>query len=177
MAHGINLDLFWKIWAEIQGDTTDLTEALKAISKNEKTTSQRLMDIVIDQIAHNSPDWERTKALLRDWYASHRAITSYQANITDPYQLPNDQLDELFRSFGYDLSAVLRDPITNEAPQGKPEFFLDLVNLYKRKGTPQAMVEVLQYYGITDVDIYELQLQFEERLSKDQNDLIFKGIL
>lgn len=175
MAKGIDLELFWEILAEIQGESTDLTEALKAIAKNEQTTSQRLFDVVIDQIAYNSPDWQRTKNFLRDWYASHRTITSYQANISDPYELPNDQLDELFRSFGYDLSTILRDPVSNEAPQGKPEFFLDLVNLYKRKGTPQALVDILQYYGISDVDIYELQLQFEERESKDNDDIIFKG--
>jgi len=175
MANSIDLAAFWEILREIQGETTDLTEAVKAIAKNERTTSQRLMDIVIDQIAYNSPDWERTKNFLRDWYATHRTLTTFQANVSDPYQLPNDQLDELFRSFGYDLSSILRDPTNNEAPSGKPEFFLDLVNLYKRKGTPQALVEVLQYYGITDVDVYELQLQFEERESKNLSDLVFKG--
>ncbi len=173
MAH--NLDEFWKILKSIQGESTDLTEAIDAIAKNEKTTSQRLMDLVIDQIAHNSPDWTRLKGFFRDWYAAHRTVTSYQANISDVYEIPNDQLDEMFRSFGYDLSTVLKNPTNNESPAEKINFFLDLVNLYKRKGTPQALIDVLQYYGIVSVDIYELQLQFEERERKNLTDLIFKG--
>jgi len=173
MAH--NLDEFWKILKSIQGESTDLTEAIDAIAKNEKTTSQRLMDLVIDQIAHNSPDWTRLKGFFRDWYATHRTVTSFQANISDVYEIPNDQLDIMFRSFGYDLSAFLKNPVNNESPEEKINFFLDLVNLYKRKGTPQTLVDVLQYYGIVNVDIYELQLQFEERARKDLTDLIFKG--
>ena len=175
MAHGITLSLFWEILAEIQGESTDLIESLKAIAKSDQATSQTLMDTVVDQIAHNSADWQRTKNFIRDWYASHRTITTYQSNISDPYQMPNDQLDELFRSFGYNFSASLKNPTDNEIPPGKVNFFLDLVNLYKRKGTPQALVDVLQYYGITDVDVYELQLQFEDRDTKDLDDLIFKG--
>jgi len=173
MAHDLNE--FWEILKAIQNEPNDLTEAIEAIAKNEKTTSQRLMDVVIDQIAYNSPDWARLKDFFRDWYAALRTVTSFQANISDVYQIPNDQLDELFRSFGYDLSAILKDPTSNEAPLNKVNFFLDLVNLYKRKGTPQALVDVLQYYGITDVDIYELQLQFEERERKESTDIIFKG--
>jgi len=175
MANGINLDLFWELLAEIQGESTELTAALKAIVNNEQATSQKLFDVVIDQMAYNSPDWHRTKNFLRDWYAAHRAVTTYQANISDIYQLPNNQLDELFRSFGYNFSNIIQDPTTNEAPSGKPEFFLDLVNLYKRKGTPQALLEVLQYHGVNRVDLYELDLQYEDRLSKNPNDLIFKG--
>lgn len=169
------LDDFWKILAEIQGDTTDLTEAVKSIAHNEQATSQRLLDIVIDQIAYNSPDWNRIKNFVRDWYATHRAVTSFQSNVSDIYQMPNDQLDELFRSFGYDYSALLQDPTNNEAPAAKVNFFLDLVNLYKRKGTPQTLVDVLQYYGINEIDVYSLQLQFEDRLKKDNTDIIFKG--
>jgi len=173
MAH--NIAEFWKILASIQGESTDLTEAVDAIAKNEKTMSQRLMDTVIDQIAYKSPDWSRLKNFFRDWNAAHRTITSFQANISDVYEMPNDQLDELFRSFGYNLSVILKDSTSNESPAVKINLFLDLINLYKRKGTPQALLDILQYYGITDVDIYELQLQFEDRVGKTLSDLIFKG--
>ncbi len=173
MAHDINE--FWEILKAIQGDSNELTEAIEAIAKNEKTTSQKFIDVVVDQIAYNSPDWARLRDFFRDWYAAHRTVTTFQANISDVYEMPNDQLDELFRSFGYDLSAILKDPTNNEASLSKVNFFLDLVNLYKRKGTPQALVDVLQYYGISDIDIYEFQLQFEERDRKDTDELVFKG--
>ena len=166
---------FWKLLQEIQGTSTDLTDSIKAIAKNEKTVAERLFSNIIDQAAFNSPDYQRMRSFLRDWYAAHRSLTTYQSNISDIYQMPNDQLDDLFQSFGYNLSSSLRDPISNNPPAEKINFFLDLVNLYKIKGTPEALLKVLQYYGITDVDLYELSLQFEDRLGRDKTDLIFKG--
>lgn len=166
---------FWKILDEIQGETTDLTDSVKSIARNEKTVSERLFINVIDQIAHNSRDNERLRSFLRDWYAAHRTLTTFQSNVSDIYQIPNDQLDTLFQSFGYDYSTSIREPVSNNSSLNKINFFLDLVNLYKIKGTPQALVDVLQYYGIIDVDLYEMSLQFEDRLGKPPDDLIFKG--
>lgn len=170
-----SIDDFWKILEEIQGTDTDLTEAVKALARNEKTVSDRLFSNVIDQSAYNSADYQRTRSFLRDWYATHRSLTSFQANINDIYQLPNDQLDTLFQSFGYNLSTSLRHPVSNEAPSDKVNLFLDLVNLYKIKGTPKALLSVLTYYGLVDVDLYEISLQFDDRLGGDINDLVFKG--
>ena len=169
-----SIEDFWKLLDEIQGETTDLTDAVQSIAKNEKTVAQRLFTNVIDQIAYNSRDYERIRAFLRDWYAAHRSLTAYQANISDVYQMPNDQLDDLFQSFGYNYSTSIRDPIGNNPSLNKINFFLDLVNLYKIKGTPQALVDVLQYYGFSEVDLYEMSLQFDDRSGKS-NDLIFKG--
>jgi len=93
-----------------------------------------------------------------DLYSTHRTISSVSLSSTDPYALTNSDLDELFRSMGYDLSASLRGFDENPLEQ-KVQFFLDLVNLYKVKGTPQSLVDVLQYYGVTKVDIYEFFLK------------------
>jgi len=170
-----NIDDFWKILSEIQGNTTDLTEPVKAIAHNEQATIDRFMNNVVDQISYNSADWTRIKAFITDWCAAHRTVSTYQSNISDIYEIPNDQLDELFRSFGYPYSASIKDSTSNEPPQNKINFFLDLVNLYKIKGTPQALLDVFKYYGISDLDIYEFQLQLEERTGKNNDDLIFKG--
>jgi len=166
---------FWKLLSEIQGETTDLTSSVKAIAQNEKTVSENLFKNVIDQACFTSQDYERIRSFLRDWYAAHRSLTSYQANISDIYQMPNDQLDDLFQSFGYNLSTSLKNPTTNDATIDKVNFFLDLVNLYKIKGTPQALLDVLRYYGLVDVDLFEMSLQFEDREGKPQDDLMFKG--
>jgi hypothetical protein len=50
--------------------------------------------------------------------------------------------------------------------------FLDLVNLYKKKGTPEALADILDYYGFTDADLVEYWLQ-----KNNSGDLIFKGHL
>jgi len=171
------IDDFWKIWNTILGADEGLTEAITSIAKSERSTSNRLFSTVIDQIGHNSPDYQRMRQMLRDWNASHRTIGTIEQNISDIYQMPNDQLDDLFQSFGYNYSASLKNPINNEAILPKINFFLDLVNLYKIKGTPQTLVDVLQYYGIGELDIYEFDLLFEDRPQKNHNDLMFKGII
>ncbi len=171
------IDDFWQIWNNILGLPNDLVKSLDSIAKSNQKTSNEFFARIIDTIAHNSPDYTRLRAWLRDWYASHRTISTFQQNVSDVYELPNDQLDDLFQSFGYDLSASIRDPISNESILIKVNFFLDLVNLYKKKGTPQTMVDVLQYYGINELDVYEFDLQFDDRPDKDPNDLKFKGII
>jgi len=170
-----SIEDFWKLLDEIQGEETDLTDAVKSIAKNEKTVSENLFTNIIDQLAYNSPDYIRIRSFLRDWYAAHRSLTTFQANVSDVYQMPNDQLDDLFQSFGYKYSTDIRDPISNNSSLNKINFFLDLINLYKIKGTPKALVDVLQYYGIVDVDLYEMALQFEDRIDKNPEDLVFKG--
>ena len=171
-----NIDDFWQIWNNLMGLPNDLVKSLDSIAKSNQKTSNEFFARIIDTIAHNSPDYTRMRGWLRDWYASHRTISTFQQNISDVYELPNDQLDDLFQSFGYDLSTSIKDPISNESLLIKVNFFLDLVNLYK-KGTPQAMVDVLQYYGVNELDIYEFDLQFDDRPNKDPEDLMFKGTI
>jgi hypothetical protein len=172
-----NIDDFWQIWNDLMGLDNNLVKSLDSIAKSNQKTANEFFARVIDTIAHNSPDYTRLRAWLRDWYASHRTISTFQQNVSDVYELPNDQLDDLFQSFGYDLSTSIRDPVTNESLLIKLNFFLDLVNLYKKKGTPQTMVDVLQYYGINELDIYEFDLQFDDRPQKDPEDLTFKGTI
>jgi len=168
---------FWEILKYIQGLPADITEAIGAIAKSEQASADNLLGAIVDQIAYNSQDYQRLRGWIRDWYASHRTIGTFQMGVSDPYSLPNDQTDDLFQSFGYNLSASIRNPVDNETPLIKTNFFLDLVNLYKIKGSPQTIVDVLQYYGLTELDVYEFDLQFEDRPLKDANDLIFKGLI
>jgi len=167
---------YWKILEVIQGETVeDVTKAVEAIANSEKAVSDSYFSNIIDQVAYITDDYNRFRNFLRDWYASFRTIATVQTQITDVYSMPNNQLDELFQSFGYNYSSMLRDPVTNEPLLQKVNFFLDLVNLYKIKGSPETLVRVLQYYGFTEVDVYEYQLQFDNRPNKDSNDLVFKG--
>lgn len=171
------IDDFWQIWNNLLDLPNDLVSSLDSISRSNQKTANQFFARVIDTIAHTSPDYTRLRAWLRDWYASHRTISTFQQNVSDAYELPNDQIDDLFQSFGYDLSTSIKNPTSNELLLIKVNFFLDLVNLYKKKGTPQAMVDVLQYYGINELDIYEFDLQFDDREHKDPDDLMFKGTI
>lgn len=157
-------DIFWELFKVASGgSSTEITEVLDSIVKSDRTIVSNYFSSVVDQIAHTTDDYFRIRELFIDLVASHRAITTQSRSLNDPFLLTNTQLDELFRSFGYPHSVILRDfdenPLLN-----KVNLFLDLVNLYKIKGTPQAIFEVLQYYGMTELDIYELWLMKKKNL-------------
>jgi hypothetical protein len=166
-------ELFWELFNVASGGTsTQITEVLDSIIKSDRTLVSNYFDNVIDQISHSTPDYYRLRELFIDLFATHRAITTQMRSVSDPHMMTNSQLDELFRSFGYDHSVILRG--FDENPLiSKINLFLDLVNLYKIKGTPQSMYQILQYYGITEVDIYELWLQKQLLLGVDE--LRFRG--
>jgi hypothetical protein len=170
------LDRFWDILSAIssnettasEGDT--LTDVLDSLALDAQAKASSYFDAVMGGFPPSQEDdWIRLRTFLLDWYSALQTISSSTSEITDPRTLSNPDLDELFRSFGYLYSTQLRGFDDNPADL-KVNFFLDLVNLYKRKGTPQTLVEVLQYYGVTNLNIYEF---FIER--DTPNSLVFKG--
>lgn len=164
------VDDFWDLLSAASGETVDnLTDAYDSIAKSARGSSEDLFTTVIDQPAFNTLDYDRLRKFMIDWYSAFKAMGTISTTVSDPNSLTNTDLDELFRSFGYNHSVVLKNFDNNPLP-GKVNLFLDLVNLYKRKGTPQSMVDVLQYYGVSTLDIYEFFLKFD-----DQNRLMFEG--
>lgn len=163
-------DLFWDLFNIAGGGTEpDVPKVLDSIVKSDRAKLDQYFTNSIDQIAFDTEDWKRLRSFLIDLYTSHRSLITQSASISDPHFLTNSELDELFRSFGYTESVILKSFDENPL-ENKVQLFLDLVNLYKIKGTPRSILEVLQYYGIPLLDIYEFWIQKE-----DPSTLVFKG--
>ena len=156
----------WRLLTPVEGAIT-VTET--AIGKSSKTKIEDYFSSVIDQTSFNTDDYNRLRNLFIDLFATFRTKATLSSQVTDPHSLPNSDLDELFRSFGFNYSTILRGVDENPLEQ-KVQLFLDLVNLYKIKGTPRSLVEVLQYFGIPEIDIYEFFL----KLNSNGN-LVFDG--
>jgi len=152
------IDYFWQIFNAVAGEPSTVTESTNAIAKSDRTKVESYFSNVIDQFTFETADYNRLRKFMIDLFASFRTQSSVSLQSSDPHALTNSNLDELFRSMGYGLSSSLRGFDENPLEQ-KVQFFLDLVNLYKVKGTPQSLVDVLQYYGVTEVDIYEFFLK------------------
>ena len=166
-----SIDFFWKLFDAVAGKSdTGITTVLDSLAKSDRAKLEDYFLNVIDQSSFNTEDYNKLRKLLIDLFATHRTLASQSISSTDPHSLMNSDLDELFRSFGYPHSTQLRGIDENPLDQ-KVNFFLDLVNLYKVKGTPQSLLEVLQYYGVTKLDIYEFVL----KLFNDSDTLIFDG--
>lgn len=160
------IDDLWRIMKYLKDGTTDpnLSELTTTLATSEKEITNTYFDQIIDQPTFTSNDYRMLRQMIIDWYASHKTIATTQKNVSDVHQLPNDHLSELFKSFGFPIGLDLV-PLTSKA-----NFFLDLLNFYKKKGTPETLVDVLDYYGFSDTDLIEYWLQ------KDAyGNLIFRG--
>jgi len=157
-------------WTYMDPGYMTVTETENAIAKSDRGKLENYFSDVIDQVSFSTTDYNRLRKYFVDLFATHRTLGTIATQATDPHSLSNSDLDELFRSFGYPYSTQLRGLDENPLEQ-KVQFFLDLVNLYKVKGTPQSVVDVMQYYGVTEIDIYEFFL----KLKDTPDNLIFEG--
>jgi len=156
-----NIEFFWELFESVSGGTGEgVTTVLDSLAKSSRAKVEEYFTNVIDQVSFGTEDYNRMRKFFVDLFATHRTLATNSIASTDPHVLTNSDLDEMFRSFGYPHSAQLRGFDENPLEQ-KVQFFLDLVNLYKVKGTPQSLVDVLQYYGVTVIDIYEFILKLE----------------
>lgn len=160
------IDDLWRIIRFLKDGTTSpkLSNMTTVLASSEKEIVSSFFESILDQPVFLTEDYNRLRSMFIDWYASHRTMSTTQKRSSDVHTLPNDHLSELFRSFGFEVGLNLV-PLT-----AKANFFLDLVNFYKKKGTPETLIDVLDYYGFSDTDLVEYWLQ------KDQfGNLIFRA--
>lgn len=148
------IDEFLNILKYLQGNSSIILDPkTAAVAKNEQGKSiPYLNNILIPSF--NTPDTIRLFNFFIDWYASHKTIVSTSRSASDVYSLPNSHIDELFSSFGFDNKVALHNLYSDV----KPEFFKDLVELYKIKGTPEALYKVLSYFEVDLIALYEYYL-------------------
>ncbi|GIU69052.1 MAG: hypothetical protein KatS3mg002_0288 [Candidatus Woesearchaeota archaeon] len=128
----------------------ELEEVFQILSESEREKVRVLFTTVIDQIVHSTEDYKRLRKFLIDWYSTHRTLTTLQSQISDVYALPESALDELLLSLGYNF---LNRPLFT-----KQKFLLELIKLYKGKGTANTIIKLLEFLGFTDVDLVEYWL-------------------
>ncbi|OQB41036.1 MAG: hypothetical protein BWY04_01066 [candidate division CPR1 bacterium ADurb.Bin160] len=156
---------FWKILELLtKGEVEDLDTITKAIAESERSKTQSYFETIVDQICFRTSDQLRLRELLINWYSSIKSLITISKSSSDVFSLPSAYLDELFRSFGYPCNL---DRLTNLT---KAYFFLDLVNMYKVKGTPFDLYKVLNYYGLGEIDIVEFWL-----MKNEKSNLVFRA--
>lgn len=154
------LDDFWNIFNFLKNSESLLIdEKVKSVALNERIKSENLFENTIDQIAFSTDDNKRLRNFLIDWYSAHKTLIAIQKNSNDVYSLPAKQISELIKSFGFNCS------INELSDETKINLFLDLVNLYKVKGTPYAIKAILGYYGFNNIDLAEYWLRKDESSS------------
>ena len=161
----IKFEDFVRILNYIKTGASDnkLDKIWKTLSKSEQQVSIQFFQSIIDQPAFASNDYKRLRKFFIDWYATIRTVSKQQHVCIDAFSLPDSHLSEMMKSFGYTVGLDIV-PLENKA-----SFFLDLVNFYKKKGTVETIIDILDYYGFTDSDIVEYWL-----VKNSSGDLVFR---
>lgn len=136
--------------------------------RDELIKSTEFYNKILDQPYFWSTDYNKLKNFIIDWYTAHKTVTSIQKNVFDVHSLPESVVDELLKSFGY-KNALKITPLSS-----KVYFYYDLVGFYKKKGTPETLIKVFDYYGYSGADLIEYwlvkdinnKLVFEPRVSR-----------
>jgi hypothetical protein len=150
-----------------KGDSVpNLDTNLIILAEDSKAKTTTLFNDNIDLTCHTTEDYKRLKKFLVPWYASLRSFSSTMRSASDVRSLPEDHLNQLINSFGF------VDSLEDISKSNKIDFFYDLVNLYKIKGTPTALERILFYFGIPNVELIEYWLQYD-----NDNNLIFHPVI
>lgn len=129
---------------------SNLDYKTKQLAYSEKQKIISFFESIIDQPIYDSNDHKRLRRMIIDWYAGIRTSISELKDGSDPFNLPTEALNEMIRSFGFPYPHKI---ISNNL---KAQFILNVVELYKNKGTPKALVRALQtYFGLSDVVLSE----------------------
>jgi hypothetical protein len=154
------LTMFFNIWEMVRTndrpEIKDLDSKLKNLARKDKQKALDFFQYIIDQPAFMTNDHKMLRKLIIDWYAASRTIVSRSALPIDVFKMTNNQLDEMILSFGFPYPNRI---ITN---QNKALFLLDLMNLYKKKGTPESLTRALQYFGLQNIRLSEWWIHKKE---------------
>jgi len=149
------IDDFTQLMRYFRGDSVpNLDTNLIILAEDSKAKATTLFNENIDLACYATEDYKRLRNFLIPWYASLRSFSSTMRSASDVRSLPEDHLNELINSFGF------VDGLDELSHSNKIDFFYDLVNLYKIKGTPESVERVLGYFGIPDVELVEYWLQY-----------------
>lgn len=128
----------------------ELDYKTKQLAYSEKQKIINFFESIVDQPAYSSNDHLRLRRMIIDWYTGLKTPIAEVGQGSDPFNLPAEALNELIRSFGFPYPHKI---ISNNS---KAQFLLDIVDIYKNKGTPKTLVRVLQtYFGLSDIILSE----------------------
>ena len=134
------------------------------VLKNKLKFQKYYKDIIYQKIYDSNDNKLLFENLVSDWYGVHKTIAGKIKSLNNPYEMAETELDERFKNFGFPLYNLL-------SPTTKINFLLDLVNLYKIKGSPRSVYAALQYFFGIKSDIYEFWLNYDST----NNNLYFRG--
>lgn len=136
----------------------DSNISILAYSEREKT--KKFFEKVVDQSVYFNPDSLKLRRYFIDWYASHRTEITKAKQSSDLYLLTNEELNEFMLSYGFPY------PRHIISRGNRIQFLSNLINNYKKKGTSEAIANIVSLYGLRNVNISEWWIRYDKRREK-----------
>jgi len=161
------IDEFFKIidFLKDNAQISDIPPEIRQLALNSQIRTKEMFGNVIDSIPFKSADYDRLRTMLIDWYSAGRTIQDVGNQATDAFSLPHGLLDKSLHSFGFKYGSGITNRID------KVLFLYSLVELYKIKGSPEALKTSLEFFGLYDIQIFEWWVEH----NKVENRLYFKS--
>lgn len=149
-----------------------VVDRLIGVNKNAYTFFEETIDIpAFDKDKYK--DMKNLRKFLIDWHSTHSSIIKEQLQLSDAYSMSESDLNELFYCFGFDIG----ESIKKLPYQNKLQFIYNLIDLYKVKGSPDGIFNVLRFFNVPAVDVCEYWLEknqygrlvFREKIVKTTN--------
>jgi len=160
-------DLFFNIIKYYAtNDDSLLSDKIRSIANEQLDIASQFFAKFVQLPAFTGYDSDNLFDFVLHWYAAARTIITLHKNISDPYTLDDESINEYIKSMGFIYPEYI--PANN-----KPTFLLELANLYKIKGSPQALIKLLHFLNYTDVRLLEFWLVADESVDSLTYDIDF----
>jgi len=151
----------------ITNDESLLSDKVRSIANEQLHIASQFFAKFVQLPSFTGYDSDNLFDFVLHWYAAARTVITLHKNTSDPYTLDDESINEYIKSMGFIYPEYI--PANN-----KPTFLLELANLYKIKGSPQALVKLLQFLNYTDLRLLEYWLVSDETVSTLTYDMDFE---
>jgi len=142
----------------------NLTERERKLLLEERGIVTDFFRQVVDIVPLMNEDHIRIRSFLIDWYSALRTKITISRRSLDPYQMGEDELNDLILSFGFPYPEYIRRDM-------KAQFIHDLVNFYKFKGSVSVLGNVLIYCGFASFFISEWWLKRSGEINSENGEV------
>lgn len=138
----------------------ELDSNVSTLAYSEREKTKKFFEKVVDQSVYFNPDSLKLRRYFIDWYSTHRTEITKAKKSSDLNILTNEELNEFMLSYGFPY------PRNIISRGNRIQFLSNLINNYKKKGTSEAIANIVSLYGLRNVNISEWWIRYDKRREK-----------
>lgn len=140
-------------------NSIELDTLIASVAVSEQEETRKYFETALDQVCYFSDDHKKIRNFIINWYAANKTVITKARNLSDLNSLTNEELNEFLLSMGFPY------PRNIISRSHKIQFLRELINNYRKKGTPAVLGNVLSLYGLRNVLISEWWIKYDSRRS------------